>query len=143
MNLLKRITHSGQAVQETSSHPPKQIVLAKTSTDIPGPSRSSTQPIPIKATKSWGQYESDEEAEWAKYDLATWNMYVLIVSARRFRAVERSSNDCTQHVTSTESIEHPPAPRVHRNHEPVAVSPELNEAPYDGCYGDIFELDDD
>lgn len=114
--------------------------------NIPRPSRSITQPIPIKTTKSRRPYESGEEADWAKYDLATWNMYVLIVSARRFRAAERSLNGSCARVTGTsciESIEQPPVPQVYRNLEPVSVSPELNEAPYDGCYGDIFELDDD
>ena len=149
MNLLKR-TSSGRA-SEHASPIPRRIIITKIE-DLPScPSGSSlkprTQPIPIKPSKTShreSSYESDEEVDRAQYDLATWNMYVLITNARRLRAVARSLDGSITGDTSSESSEEqPPVPQVYRDQDLYipTESTDLDESSDDECYDDIFELD--
>jgi hypothetical protein len=145
MNFLKRSTHSGRSAEDASSIP-KRIVITKleTLTARPTPPSKITQPIPIKQDKNHREsYEPDNEANAAKYDLATWNMYVLITNARRMRALSSISGSTTC-TSSTESSvnEKPPVPQVYTiEGYDEAVSPDLDDSSSDDCYDDIFELD--
>ena len=70
--------------------PPNKRIL--TSQDLtPAQALARSQPIPIQpkldAPKSDDPY--DEVDTQAQYDMATWNMYVLITTARRLRALNQ------------------------------------------------------
>ncbi|KAL7508301.1 hypothetical protein ACHAXN_005371 [Cyclotella atomus] len=82
--------------------PPNGMVVTKgTGSHLQTQTRS--QPIPIKSTKneqdSSNQYD-DVDTE-AKYEMATWNMYVLITTARLRRAMNRSVDESLVEATLT------------------------------------------
>lgn len=146
MNLLKR-TNIGRTAQHASPIP-QRIVITKFDNlpTCPSHSSSRTQPIPIKPSKNGhleSSYETDEEVDRAQYDLATWNMYMLITSARRLRAANRSLDSSETSATCAESIEEqPPVPQVYRDQVYIHTQPTgFGESTYDECYDGIFELD--
>ena len=150
MNLLRLGATSGRA---DHSPIPKRIVITKMDNHPDCQPRtlkpkSRTQPIPIKhseATES-DYTESDEAVDRAHYDLATWNMYMLITNARRLRAANQGLDESSTSASSTEvSVEDQlPAPRVYRDQECIEPrSTDLDESSYDDCYEGIFDLDTD
>jgi hypothetical protein len=157
-NILKRIA-SGEA---ECAPLPKHVAITKIESPLPRHTLNArtSQPIPIKFSSKAARLESyafdEQERQAEKYDLATWNMYVRIVSARQLRAAnlnqlvedEKSSShdSCTQSIVNSrprsvsiteESDEHPPVPPVD---EPRPT--DLDELSHNECYADtIFELE--
>ncbi|KAL3805854.1 hypothetical protein HJC23_007815 [Cyclotella cryptica] len=129
-----------------SPMPPKRIFITK---DIPSLSRQSrSQPIPIKKCGREA-YDSDDEVDTAQYDLATWNMYVLITNARRLRAHSRRARGCGHCSTYQTASSNEIPSLVSELNRTVCqgfddpVSSELHSSSCDEFYHDcgVFDLD--
>lgn len=146
MSSLRRNSHScpGSA---SSPMPPKRIFITK---ELPSLSRQSrSQPIPIKKNCGREPYDSDDEVDTAQYDLATWNMYVLITNARRLRAYHRRARGCGHGSTYQRAAPIEMTPLVSELNRTVCrgfddpASTELHPSSWDECHHDcgVFDLD--
>lgn len=150
MNLLKLGATSGRA---DHSSIPKRIVITKIDNLPPcqprtSKPRSRTQPIPIKPSEATkiDYNASDEAVDRAHYELATWNMYMLITNARRLRAANQAQDARFTSASSAETSEEEqlPAPRVYRDQESIETrSTDLDESSYDDYDEGVFDLDTD
>ncbi len=148
MHPLKQHPRRGQVVpSDASPLPPKRIVISKDLPSVPSLSMDlrRSQPIPIKKCEREPSQHEEEEVDTAPYDLATWNMYILITNARRLRAFSRStSGDCSYE----DPVAHVVQPVVAEVDGTVqesfsdSVSPDLHQPSFDEYYHDaIFDLD--
>lgn len=153
MKNSKRV-YSGQSTRSSSQRMPplKRIV---TSQD-PASSQSSRRSQPIPIIRKSDEIESDDPYDevvkaTAQYEMATWNMYALITTARRLRALNQApcgspirisplqmkrqihDNIITVDQSRSPGCGTPFSPAVSPLHQPS-----LKE---NTCYGDIFELD--
>lgn len=145
MDSLKSNSHSWP-VTALSPMPPKRIFVTKEIPSLSRPARS--QPIPIKKCGR-EPYDSDDEVDRAQYDLATWNMYVLITNARRLRASSRRSRDFGHCLAYEKAPVHEMPPLVSELNRTVCQgfddpgSPELHQSSYDERHHEcgVFDLD--
>jgi hypothetical protein len=112
-----------------------------------------SQPIPIKHTYTKNEIERnnpyDDADTQAQYEMATWNMYVLITTARRLRALNCGINETSCKESAVLKLNQPSATEIDWSRRrdcnnpfssPVA-SPELHQPSVDDCCDGVFELD--
>lgn len=146
LDRLKRSSRGGGRgrTADVSSHLASDDILSSSMQ-----TQSRSQPIPIKHSKK--EPESidpyDEVDTQAQYDMATWNMYMLITTARRLRAIHRNMNGFAVQAPVVAivkpSISEIDESRRQGSTNPFspALSPEPRQSPFDLCYDGVFELE--
>lgn len=153
MKQLKRNTHSGRESTELSSTQMQTNKRIFTSQDLaPSHALSRSQPIPIQSKMDQPKSDDpyDQVDTQAQYDMATWNMYVLITNARRLRALNQGISGSFIEAPNHTSIEahegcilQPSTSQVERLRGQGCVTPfsPVHQPSFDVCQDGIFELD--
>lgn len=109
--------------------------------------KSRSQPIPIIRDEAKRDYVEEDSGKFmSKYDMATWNMYLLITNARRLREKSRQLDAASEFIESSSAIHisqpSSPEPGLDTTSQGyISPGSGVQQPPLDECHCDVFAVD--